>query len=232
MMPAIPAYATWMLAGLTASLFFWLRLSKSKPATTGLYLAALAGAFLGAKLVYMLSEGFWFHGPSPWKEWATGKSILGALLGGFLMVEAIKKLADIKTTTGDWFASFVPLAVAGGRLGCISQGCCRGLPITLNAHTTILWPAPHVELLFNLTAAITFYIFRRRQLLTGQHFHLYMMAYGLFRFLHEPLRNTAKFEGLFSGYQFFALALFAAGYFGYANRRKQPTLSNVLLSAY
>jgi prolipoprotein diacylglyceryltransferase len=47
--------------------------------------------------------------------------------------------------------------------------------------------------------------------LRGQHFHVYLMAYGAFRFAHEFLRATPRVTGGFSGYQIAALACVALG---------------------
>jgi phosphatidylglycerol:prolipoprotein diacylglycerol transferase len=58
-----------------------------------IYLAALAGAFIGAKIVYLAAEGWMFwSSPNRWLIWATGKTILGALLGGYAAVEIAKSL--------------------------------------------------------------------------------------------------------------------------------------------
>ena len=49
------------------------------------------------------------------------------------------------------------------------------------------------------------------QRLRGQHFHLYLIAYGAFRFVHEFLRATPRLGADFSGYQIAALACVALG---------------------
>lgn len=225
----IPPYTLLMAASVILGLFFWRRLSTQDSSKVGLYLAAMAGAFLGAKLSYLLCEGWlaWDQ-PDHWREWATGKSILGALIGGFLTVEGIKRLAGIQMITGDWFASFVPLALAVGRVGCITQGCCPGRILTWPCGTSFRWPAVPIELTFNLLAAAIFWGLRRGGILRGQHFHLFMMAYGLFRFLHEPLRLTPKFGSWGSLYQALALILFALGLWGFLKRQAEsasPRLS-------
>jgi len=219
----ISPYSALVVASLALGLVFWLRLSRRDGSTVGLYVAALAGAFLGAKLVFLVCEGWESWGASDqWRQWATGKSILGALIGGYLAVEGIKGVAGIRTITGDWFASFVPLTIAVGRLGCLSQGCCPGRQV---GFAGFAWPAVPVEFAFNIAAAVIFWIMRRRHILPGQHFHLFMMAYGVFRFVHEPLRQTPKFGGVWSLYQIFALALFGLGFFGFWERRKSPAPS-------
>ena len=66
---------------------------------------------------------FW-DSPQRWVIWATGKTVLGALLGGYLGVEVAKKCTGYSKATGDWFALIVPVGIAVGRIGCLMQGCC------------------------------------------------------------------------------------------------------------
>jgi len=75
-----------------------------------------------------------------------------------------------------------------------------------------------VEIGFQVAAMIFLWLLRRKHRLAGQHFHLYLIAYGLFRFGHEFLRATPKpFLGL-SGYQLLALATALAAIFAYRSR--------------
>src|SRR5580765_4890188 len=91
--PQSTAYGWLMLAGIFVSIFFWSRLAKGDSRLVFIYIAALAGAFLGAKLVYLGAEG-WLHwrDKDRWIQFATGKSILGGLLGGYAGVEIAKYL--------------------------------------------------------------------------------------------------------------------------------------------
>jgi phosphatidylglycerol:prolipoprotein diacylglycerol transferase len=51
------------------------------------------------------------------------------------------------------------------------------------------------------------------------------MAYGVFRFGHEFLRDTPVILGPFSGYQIAALAIFILGAAGFIRRRSRHTAS-------
>src|SRR5258706_15772224 len=85
---------TWlMLAGIFVTLFTWSRIAKRDQRLLFIYVGALLGAFVGAKIIYLLAEG-WLHfgKPDMWLQLATGKSILGALLGGYGGVELGKKM--------------------------------------------------------------------------------------------------------------------------------------------
>jgi len=60
---------------------------------------------------------------------------------------------------------------------------------------------------------------RRNRVLPGQHFHIYLMAYGVFRFGHEYLRDTPRILGGMSGYQVAAAGCFILGLVGFVRRR-------------
>jgi phosphatidylglycerol:prolipoprotein diacylglycerol transferase len=220
-----PFYTLFLLAGIAGGAIFWSRLAKRDDRMMSVYIAALIGAFLGAKIAYVFSEGLadW-NQPDRWWRLAAGKSITGALLFGYLSVEGAKKLLGVRSVTGDWFAAIVPSALALGRLGCFLSGCCQGKICGidwfshLDRHGEARYPAALAELIFNLAAVFSFFVFRRRGLFKGQHFHIYLIAYGLFRLLTEFWRDTPRIAGGFSGYQLFALLLFALGLVRFATR--------------
>ena len=226
---ANPPYYGWlMLAGIALSLVFWTRLARRDDRLLLVYLGALLGAFLGGKVVYLLAEGWRDFGePDMWRRLATGKTILGALLGGYASVEIAKKFVGYPRATGDWFALIAPASIVLGRIGCLLHGCCLGEVCEQPAWWTMTdrtgiprWPAVPVEIGFNVAAMFAFWGLRRWSRLAGQHFHLYLIAYGLFRFVHEFWRATPRVLGPFTGYQFAALAVAALGLWGFLARRK------------
>ena len=98
-------YGWLMLAGIFVSILFWSRVARRDERLVLIYVAALAGAFLGAKVVYLGAEGWLhWHDENRWIVLATGKSITGALLGGYAAVEIAKYFLRYTRTTGDWFA--------------------------------------------------------------------------------------------------------------------------------
>lgn len=222
------AYGALMLAGIFISLFFWRRIAKRDERLLPIYLAALCGAFAGAKIVYLLAEGWMFWNEKNWWEyWLTGKTILGALLGGYATVELVKSLLDYRKPTGDWFATIVPVSIILGRFGCWSHGCCGGIACSASWYTVTdmhgiaRWPSVQMEILFNVIAIAVFAVLRLRHKLPGQHFHLYLIAYGIFRFSHEFLRDTPRiFFGL-SGYHIAALTVTGLGLWGFAKRANE-----------
>ena len=150
-------YSLLMLAGIAVSIAFWARLARRDERLLVIYIAALVSAFLGAKIVYLAAEGWMFwEAPDRWMIWATGKTILGALLGGYAGVEVAKKLTGYAQATGDWFAVIAPVGIVLGRIGCLLHGCCLGKDCapawwTINdARGVARWPAVPVEIGFNL----------------------------------------------------------------------------------
>ncbi len=220
-------YAWLMLLGIIVSLVLWSRLARRDARLMLIYVAALASAFLGAKLVWLAAEGWLhWHDENFLLQLATGKTVLGALLGGYAGVEVAKKLCGYPHATGDWFALIAPVGIALGRVGCALHGCCLGSVceaswFTVRDATGVArWPAAQVEMGFNLVAVVVFFALRLRGVLPGQHFHLYLMGYGLFRFAHEFMRATPAVLGPFSGYQFAALALVMLGAVRFVQRRR------------
>ena len=213
-------YPLVMIVAMVVGAIRWNKNNKGDNAMWIIYVSAIGGAFLGAKIIYLLSEGYLIPSDNPhrWQAWITGKSILGGLLGGYLTVEGFKKVFGITKATGDQFAIMVPLGVALGRTGCLAHGCCKGVIIKLG----IAWPAPTVEMGFNLLLALILYSLKRKQLQQQQLFHIYLMSYGVFRFFHEFLRATPKQLLGLSGYQWtaFIIVIFAA--YAYIKRSKQP----------
>ncbi|BDS04977.1 diacylglyceryl transferase [Oceaniferula spumae] len=218
-------YSLTMLLAIILSAYYWIKMSRDDGRLPLVYICALGCAFLGAKVAYLISEGWLHTGDDRWLHWLAGKSITGALLGGYIGVELFKKLLGYQRITGDRFALIVPFSIILGRLGCLIQGCCAGVSCVLPGGLD-RWPAVPVEIAFNVCAILVFAYMRHRKWQTYQHFHLYLIGYGLFRFLHEFMRATPKpFAGL-SGYQLIALVIAIVGLIAYC-RRKRMLLATI-----
>lgn len=225
---------TMLIAIALSALYWWLR-SRRDPALLPIYIGALGGAFIGAKLLYLLAEG-WQDWPLPdrWLRLATGKTVLGGLLGGFAGVEFMKWLTRYSKATGDKFALIVPLGIALGRVGCLMQGCCLGNP-TANRFLAMRdklgvsrWPSVPLELGFQWLMFVILLILQRQSRCTGRLFYLYLMAYGIFRLFHEWLRETPKVWPGISVYQLAALVLVGLG--AWMWQRRKPGSASMLLS--
>ncbi len=219
-------YPLLLVTGIVVSLFFWSRLVRRDDRLLTIYIAALISAFFGAKVVYLAAEGWMFwNDPHRWLILATGKTILGALLGGYLGVELAKKLVGYDQATGDFFAAVVPVGILFGRVGCLLHGCCLGRECepawwTMRDQFGVdRWPAVPLEIGFNLLALGAILALRRMRKFEGQLFHLYLISYGLFRFFHEWMRETPRIAFGLTGYQFAALAVVGLGVGGFVQRQ-------------
>ncbi|QIF00707.1 prolipoprotein diacylglyceryl transferase family protein [Roseimicrobium sp. ORNL1] len=225
------SYRWLMVAAILMSAGWWYFRNRRDPDLMVVYLGALGGAFLGAKMAYLFAEG-WRDWPLPdrWFRLATGKSVLGGLLGGYAGVEGMKWLAGYRKSTGDLFAIIAPLGIAAGRVGCVLQGCCQGRVLTRlrpgafvdAAALPARWPAAEVEFAFQLIMVAVLMILRAKSLCRGRLFFLYLFVYGLFRFGHEWMRETPVMRGGLSGYQWIALAMAGIGGWMFFRRARRP----------
>jgi len=188
------------------------------------------GAVAGAKLGVLFGDALWPL--RPFDDWAallaSGRSIAGALLFGFIAVETAKPLLRYDIPPNDRFAVALPFSIAIGRIGCLVAGCCRGAPwdgpVAIAYDDGVLrHPAQLYESLFQLLAGWALLVLWRRGILFGRLFALYLVTYGAFRFATEFIRDTAKvFAGL-SAYQWMSLAMIVAGGVAlYLRSRHQP----------
>jgi len=212
-----PLYSALLIVGILIGAVYWVRVSKNDTRLPVIYIGGIVGAFIGAKLAFLFAEGWmYFDHPERIPILLSGKSIIGALPGGWAGVEITKKIMGYRAITGDRFATILPVPLILGRFGCLHAGCCGGITCSFGK-----WPAVPVEISFQIIAILVLSQMRKRSILPGQHFHLYLIAYGLFRFLHEFMRATPKpFIGL-SGYQIIALLLVIAASLAFMARRKQ-----------
>ena len=84
---------------------------------------------------------------------------------------------------GDGYVLPITMGLAFGRTGCLLNGCCWGAGGV---------PVPAFEIAFHLAAFFTFFEFRRRRVLGGSWFPLYMLSYCVFRFAMEFIRTEPR----------------------------------------
>ncbi len=196
------------------------------------YPAGLLGAIVGAKLAFLFAEGFHYRGD--WAALWSGKSVTGALLGGYAAVELVKRVYEIRSTTGDAFALTVPPALILGRVGCLMQGCCVG--VVCEEHWWTLadaggvprWPAPAVELMFNVCYLVWAMVATRVGWARGNRFHAYLISYGVFRIVHEFAREDVRWVGAMTGYHFVAVGLVVLGVVRYLQRDRAADAGSLL----
>jgi phosphatidylglycerol:prolipoprotein diacylglycerol transferase len=147
---------------------------------------------------------------------SSGRSITGALIFGFLFAEIAKPIVHYRMPPNDRFAALLPFTIGIGRIGCLTAGCCRGLPYDgwcamRGVDGLPRYPAQLIEIIFQVAIGIFFIIAVKRRWLFGRLFSFYLVAYGIFRFLTEFIRETPKWYGGLSGYQLLSLVMIVLG---------------------
>jgi len=99
--------------------------------------AAVAGAALGSKVLYWLEDPRAtlqnLHNPA---YLIGGKTIVGALIGGVITVEAMKRYIGLRISTGDLYAIPLAIGIVVGRIGCFLTGLSDN---TYGTPTTLPW---------------------------------------------------------------------------------------------
>jgi len=180
--------------------------------------AAFVGSMIGAKVPFLMEQGIEaFYKGTVW--FADGKTILGGIFGGYLAVELVKWLADIRIRTGDSFALPVAIAVAVGRVGCFLAGCCFGCETSLpwgvafpTAHDppgVLRHPTQLYEVAFHGFAAVALVWIAHKKWFVYHQLKLYLIAYLIFRFFSEWLRPESKVLLNLTSYQIASVILIA-----------------------
>lgn len=151
--------------------------------------AAAGGAALGARGLYLLECPARTLGllGDPLELWR-GKTIVGAIAGGWLAVEAVKRGLGVAGRTGDLFAIPLAAAITVGRVGCLltgvddrTSGVPTGLPWGIDLgdgvprHPTQLYEIAFLLVLIAVLAAA------RRRAAPGDLFRIFAVGYFGFR---------------------------------------------------
>lgn len=186
-------------------------------ATEGMGYVALAG-FCGGVFGAKLTE--W--GLSHWGALAAqptaildprlgGRTLIGGVIIGWLVVVVTKWRLGIQRSTGDLFALALPAGEAVGRIGCYFNGCCYGVttrvPWAIFQHGA--WRHP-TQIYAALIAGAIFCILlgvRDRLPREGDLFKLYVALFGFCRFGLEFWRERHIVFGGLSTAQWVCLEL-------------------------
>jgi prolipoprotein diacylglyceryltransferase len=173
--------------------------------------AAILGGAIGARTItawehieyYSSLEGV----PLTYAIEYSGKSIIGALAGGYLAIVLAKRWFGYTRSTGDCYVLAIPVATAIGRVGCFLSELPLGTPTSLPwgiaaspeaaaafascpGCTSPMHPSMLYEILFNLLAIAVIVRYRDRVPVRGDALKLYLLAAGVFRFLVEFVRGN------------------------------------------
>lgn len=168
--------------------------------------AAAVGALVGSRVLGLLEQAPRIS--LTWQQLVLpggGKTIVGGLLGGWIAVELIKKVAGIRTRTGDLFAIPLCIAIAVGRVGCLLAGLADD---TYGTPSTLPWavdfgdkigrhPTQAYEILFLAAIALALHLWQRYgRSANGSVFRAFLASYLGWRLLIDFLKPQPLTHGL------------------------------------
>jgi prolipoprotein diacylglyceryltransferase len=205
---------------------------------------AIFGALIGSKLLAWTES--WQDYLRFWKlthsvaMFAGGKTIVGGLLGGWIGVEAAKKILAVHFSTGDLYVFPLILGMSIGRVGCFLTGLSDH---TYGNYSRLPWavdfgdgprhPTQLYDILFLLALGIALRLRMKKPYENGRIFRLFIFAYCLYRFSVEFIKPTYRHYLGMSAIQLACLiAAGACGWILYKHnaRLKTQAGSRVLLS--
>ena len=184
-----------------------------EPTIVWISLAALLGGVLGARFVTIWERpeavAAFTSLPLTVAIEQSGKSIIGAIAGGYLAIVLTKRAFGYRRSTGDAYTLAIPIATAIGRIGCflaelplgtptmlpwgisVSPAAAAAFPVCAGCdgpmHPTMLY-----EIGFNVAAALILWRWRRLVPVPGDALKLYFLAAIAFRFAVEFIRTSPR----------------------------------------
>ena len=176
-------------------------------------LAALLGGAIGARLITSWERPDAFAAftslPLTVALERSGKSIIGAIAGGYLAIVLSKRALGYRRSTGDAYVLAIPIATMIGRVGCFLSELPLGTPTTLPWGVSVspaaasafsacpgcggpMHPTMLYEIAFNAVAAWLLWRFRSRVPAPGDALKLYLLGAAAFRFLVEFIRTSPR----------------------------------------
>jgi len=241
----IATYGLLFVAGLYLALalfvFFAPRRGINRARAFLVAVLGIIGGLIGARLLFVISHAGLLAEAVSVGEWTLvlrlffegGLVFFGGLIGGLLTaLLAAAKLKLPRIDLADVAAPAVSLGQAIGRVGCHFAGCCYGVESDtcgivfpeggLAPHGVSLFPTQLTESFFMLLLAgvLVLVMLRGKRGLAAS---LYLIAYGVFRFIIEFFRGDQirGFLGPLSTSQWIALGAFAFGIWLFIRNKKR-----------
>jgi phosphatidylglycerol---prolipoprotein diacylglyceryl transferase len=187
-------YSFFSVIGAVAAFLVSKALDMPKPDSRrrlDIYIAAVAGFIIGAKLPVWASYGL-----RP-DLFLSGKSVMGAMLGAFVALNIYKYATGQREEAfGGRFTIPLAVAIGFGKIGCYIYGCCGG---------NFIVPVQLVESGFQFSMAGLLYLFYRRTGRVDLLFPLYLLAYLVMRFFIEFVRTEPRVLFDLTIYQYLSL---------------------------
>lgn len=193
----IPIYWFMLLTGFVITIVMsifrrnYYKISKAKAIV--LPVIFLLIGIIGGKVMYLL-ENFSYVKINEIK--LDGMSLYGAIYLIFLIIPVIAKCSKIKIRIlYDYFTSMILVILSSVRMGCFFNGCC-GANIIWKNNIPIILPVQLFEVICDLVILDICLKIEKKKMEKGYLFPIFMISYGICRFLLEFLRKTPK-ETLF-----------------------------------
>jgi phosphatidylglycerol---prolipoprotein diacylglyceryl transferase len=175
-----------------AAAFWWLARQRGLDSlgVASVMLVGLIGGLVSANIVQILVTS------------EPGKTVIGAVAGGYLTIILYKRWIGLRRPLGDLFAVALSAGEAVGRWGCYFGGCCYGkvsrLPLAIWQHDAWRYPT---QIYSSIAAAVTFavlvYSEKRAFLQENALFYIQGAMFCAFRFVIEFFRvGNIEFAGL------------------------------------
>lgn len=196
---SIHGYNFFLMVGAVAMLVLMLWRRKQYSLSAGkacLYtLLLLITGIAGAKLLYFFECGM---------ESFSGMSFFGAVYLVLLAMPIIGLAFKLKPKDSlDACAPCVAVIVGFQRFGCYCAGCCGGIPIGNSSRT---WPTQLMEGFGDMAIMALLLRLEQEGKMKGYAYPIFLITYGILRFVIEFVRVTPKDWHGFSHGQCFALA--------------------------
>jgi len=211
----LSAYFTWLVVGLVLSTEVAIREARRSGESPARFLRlsalTIVAGLVGARLGHAVFTSPRLYLDDPLRVlqfWRGGMVYYGGFLGSLAaVVWWCRRNGRSLLHVGDILAPAVPLGIAFGRLGCLSQGCCYGRPIDWGTGIEWPWaitylsgsvplalkgvPLHPVQAYASLGAIGLFLLLgwmRRNQRFEGQVLGALLVGYGVLRSLLELFR--------------------------------------------
>lgn len=149
-------------------------------------------------------------------------SLFGGVFFMPLFYWGVAKLAKQKAAdVFDVFTICLVFTLMCARLNCIISGCCLGAHIPIEGLTHLRFPTREMELLFYVILLSRLW----RKVLSGSArgmiYPIYMISYGIFRFVTETLRFSDRTDSILHISHLWALLSLGVGISIYGELRKK-----------
>ncbi len=215
--------AVGLLCAFGVLFFYSKRLNVTSNFVDFIFYVAVGAIVLGFGAATLVQAFYnWLENPDAGFKIGEGFTFLGGLIGGAAVFLILYFAFRKKFNNGLWqIMPAIPCAIyiahGFGRIGCFFAGCCYGIKndtfglkfpnIADKVLPTQLYEAAFLFIMFGITS----YLVLKKKF--KYNLSLYLVAYGVFRFLIEFIRgdDRGKFIGALSPSQFWSIGMVLLG---------------------